>query len=178
MAKITFGSANGRKLNKHDVSIFSCGTLPVNGRVVSGCLPLTRGDKVNINYAQESILAPLVAPTFGSFNLKTMAFFVPAHTIWRGYRSWVSGSSDTSTPNAPLNFSLEDLCYLLTGSATPATSAQWDGKFLDEPNDLAGSYLNPADLQLQTNSFDFVCFDSNTLAFHAANFTTIHDLLR
>lgn len=171
MAKITFGSANGRKLNKHDVSIFSCGTLPVNGRVVSGCLPLTRGDKVNINYAQESILAPLVAPTFGSFNLKTMAFFVPAHTIWRGYRSWVSGSVDTSTPNAPLNFSLEDLAFLITGSASPATNAQWNGNFVDEPNDLSGSYLNLADLHLQTNGFDFVCFDSNTFAFHAANFT-------
>ena len=113
MAKITFGTANGRKLNKHDVSIFSCGTLPVNGRVVSGCLPVTRGDKFHVNYSQESILAPLVAPTFGSFNVKTMAFFVPAHTIWRGYRAWISNSADTSTPNAPLNFSLAGLASLV-----------------------------------------------------------------
>ena len=109
MTKISFGTANSRKLNKHHIPITSIGTFAVNGRQVTGCIPLSRGDKVKGNYSQFSLLAPLVAPTFGSFNIKTMAFFVPAHTIWRGYRSWVSGSTDSSVPNAPLNFSMEDL---------------------------------------------------------------------
>lgn len=74
MSKISFGTANGRKLNRHHIPITSIGTFAVNGRQVTGCIPLTRGDKVKGNYSQFSRLAPLVAPTFGSFNIKTMAF--------------------------------------------------------------------------------------------------------
>lgn len=74
MAKITFGTANGRKLNKHHIPITSIGTFAVNGKQVTGCIPLSRGDKVKGNYSQFSRLAPLVAPTFGSFSIKTAAF--------------------------------------------------------------------------------------------------------
>lgn len=172
MAKISFGTANSRKLSKHHLPINAIGTFSVNGRQVTGCLPVTRGDKFKVNYGQFSRLAPLVAPTFGSFNIKTMAFFVPAHTIWRGYRSWVSGSSDTSVANAPLNFSLEDLAYLITNNAAPSGNTDWTGLFVEDPSgQVSGSYTTISDLDAIAK--DFIVFDHTTQAYHAANFTAL-----
>lgn len=167
MAKITFGTANGRKLNKHHIPITSIGTFAVDGRQVTGCIPLTRGDKVKGTYSQFSRLAPLVCPTFGSFNLKTMAFFVPAHTIWRGYRSWVSGSVDSSVPNAPLNFSLEDLAYLLTGSANPFGSTSWNPDYFDISTE---TYETPATSNLENYDFLMINTALGNDEGHACNF--------
>lgn len=173
MAKITFGTANSRKLNEHHIPITSIGTFSVNARQVTGCIPLNRGEKIKCNYSQFSRLAPLVAPTFGSFNIKTMAFFVPAHTIWRGYRSWVSGSVDSSVPNAPLNFSMEDLVYLITGSSNPTSSTDWSSPYVMASDQNYKSAPSGSDWA-PFNGNDFVVYDSysGVNQAHGGNFTS------
>ena len=179
MGKITFGTVNGRKLNRHHLPINSIGTFGVNGRQVTAMLPTTRGDKFHVNYSQFCRLAPLVAPTFGSFQIRTLAFFVPAHSIWTGYRNYVSRSVDTSTHSSPLNFSIEDLCYFLTGqqaeaAITPASS--WNGRFLDKANAFVVTGSSNLDtLTAASAAYDIVFFkenSSNTWDATCANFTS------
>lgn len=70
-------------------------------------------------------LSPLVVPTFGSFHIKTHAFFVPFHTIFEKFEEWMVRSADTSlgVSSEPYNFSLADFYYVIFGTPDPVNTA-------------------------------------------------------
>lgn len=181
MAKIKFPTANGRQLNMHHIPITGTGTLNLCSRQVLGCIPTTRGDKYNVKYFQFSRLAPLIAPTFGSFKIRTLAFFVPAHSIWTGYRNYISGNVDSSTPNGPINFSLADLCYFLTGDLSldlsSANTQDWTTDYFDLSNSIKLTGVSSLTaLESQTKYYDLVFYNWNSsqiLNAVAVNFTAL-----
>lgn len=90
-------------------------TLETGSLVPVNCVLANAGDSFDVKYNQFTRLSPLLVPTFGSFKLKTMSFFVPFSSIWKHYNDWRASSIDASisydlTPKAfTLKLLLEEL---------------------------------------------------------------------
>lgn len=113
MSKMNIQTAKKSKKSRFDVSSTHITTLDVGQARPTNILPLIPGDKVTGDYAQFSRLSALVAPTFGSFQLKTYMFFVPHRVVWRGFESYMARSVDTTVYNEPKTFYFGDLLRLL-----------------------------------------------------------------
>lgn len=130
MSKLNISTSRVKERNSFHVPSTNITTLDVGRIIPSNILPLEAGDRVSVNYNQFSRLSPLLVPTFGSFRLKTYAFYVPYRTIWRGYQDFRSESVDNSTNynRSPLTWSLIDLFQELFGTLTLQISSESTAK--------------------------------------------------
>lgn len=51
------------------------------------------GDEITVNGNYFSRMAPLVRPTYGKFQFKTMSAFVPLHQIAEDAEAWLAGKT-------------------------------------------------------------------------------------
>lgn len=102
--------------NKMDVSSTHITTMSMTQLRPTNILYGIKGDKFNVNYGQFTRLSPLVAPTYGSFQLKTYAFWVPLKVIWSDYQNYMENTPDASLAPSALNFSGRDYYDLLINS--------------------------------------------------------------
>lgn len=104
------------KLNQQNLSFPVVQTLSINDARCVGCINMEQGERVHVNLSQFSRFAPLVAPTFGDFKLKTHVFWVPTRLVWSHYGEYMNASLDASFDafKEPLNFSLCDLFETMT----------------------------------------------------------------
>ena len=121
MAKISLKTSHRQKKNKFDVSSTHVLTHDVGQLRPVNILPATGGDSFDINFNSFSRLAPLVAPTFGSFRMKYYAFFVPYRLIWNGYEEYISRSADATIPHPTLDVTVSSLFKMLFGAQYDAT---------------------------------------------------------
>lgn len=111
MATINFSTANHERKYRHDISSIHLTTLSINDVKVTNIINVLKGDKISVDYSQFSRLSPLVAPTYGSFDIKTFSFFVPIHTIWHHYEQFKKSTVDSSISpyTTPINISLFEI---------------------------------------------------------------------
>lgn len=116
MSKINISTANGRKRNRHYIPSVTLTTSDVGSIQPINVIECMPGDHIDINMSQYSQSQPTAVRTFGSFDLKTYAFFVPAKTVWRHYEDWMVRSADVSIPatEAP-NIYLFEILNVLFG---------------------------------------------------------------
>lgn len=93
------------------------------------------GDKFNINANYFSRMAPLAKPTYGKFQFKTVAGFVPYHQIAWDADAWLAGKTtwEGQTPHNRF-FTIErfaDFIRLNCVTNTGATSANCDYSYVD-----------------------------------------------
>lgn len=100
MSKIKLSTANGRKLNKHYIPSVTLTTSDVGTLQPVNIVECHVGDHISVNMNQYSQTQPTAVRTFGSFNLKTWAFFVPFKSVWKHYQDWMVHSADTSIPHS------------------------------------------------------------------------------
>lgn len=113
--KIKNQSAVVQRKNRIPFDIRHITTMGVSDTRVTGIVKMEQGDRIFGNISQFSRLSPLVAPTFGNFNIRTHAFWVPLRTIWHHYGEYINQSKD-STFNGiknPINFNLAQLWVCL-----------------------------------------------------------------
>ena len=160
MSKIVFPSAVSSKKNRFDVSSTHITTLDIGQIRPVNILPANEGDSFDVRMSEFSRLAPLAVPAFGTFRLKTQAFFVPLRVIWQDYMKYISRSVDNSTTLNVPRFSLGALIDFIFGFDT-STSAGWQSA-------SSSDYVTI----VATNSFD-ICWQTNssTIA-HKAVFTS------
>lgn len=117
--KAKISSAQTNRVNSFDNSCTHVTTMDFGRLKPTFSLNVLRGDKINLNYSQFTRLSPLVAPTFGSAQLKSYAFWVPVRILWRGYERYVARSVDSSVETPLPNFNLMWLMKYLLGSPSP-----------------------------------------------------------
>lgn len=96
MSKINLSTANGRKLNRHYIPSVTLTTSDVGSLQPVNIIECNAGDHIDISMSQFSQSQPTAVRTFGSFDLKTYAFFVPMKTFWHRFEDWLSRSADAS----------------------------------------------------------------------------------
>lgn len=101
MAKVNISTASRNKKASFDLSSTHITTLDVGQLRPTYITPLYAGEDIDLKYGQFSRLSPLVAPTFGSFRLKSYAFFCPSRLVFKEYDSFRSGSSDATMFKKP-----------------------------------------------------------------------------
>lgn len=109
--KIKNQSAVVQRKNRIPFDIRHITTLGVSDIRVTGIVKMEQNDRIFGNISQFSRLSPLVAPTFGNFNIRTHAFWVPLRTIWHHYGEYVGQSVDSTfnSIKSPINFNLAQL---------------------------------------------------------------------
>lgn len=123
--KINMPLAGNRKKSKFDLSSTHITTMSMTQLKPVNILPTRAGENFNIDYGQFTRLSPLVAPTYGSFTLKTFAFHVPLRTIWTDYQNFMENTPDSSLNPQPLNFSLYDYFDLVFNSEDASTGESY-----------------------------------------------------
>ena len=101
MSKVNISTASRHKKSKFDLSSTHITTLDVGQLRPTYVTPLYAGEDISLSYGQFSRLSPLVVPTFGSFRLKSYAFFVPHRLVFKQYDAFRSGSSDATEFKKP-----------------------------------------------------------------------------
>lgn len=96
MAKVNMATANGRKRNKHNNDAVVLTTSEVGTLQPLHVINCHAGDFIDVNFSQVSQTSPTAVKTFGSFDLKTFAFFVPLKTVWRHYEDYRVTNPDAS----------------------------------------------------------------------------------
>lgn len=135
--KIIMPTARKSGKNKMDVSSTHITTMSMTQLRPVNILYGIQGDTFNVDYGQFTRLSPLVSPTYGSFTLKTFAFWIPLRVIWSDYQNYMENTPDGSVRPETLNFSLKDLCDLLYPSReeflelTNSSPAHIDGEKYD-----------------------------------------------
>lgn len=92
MAKITFKAAAKRQKNLHDASCTHITTFESGQSRPTYYRPLLMGDRISCDISNSVRLSPLVVPTYGDFELRHSAFFVPFETVWPYYNDFKSNS--------------------------------------------------------------------------------------
>lgn len=110
--KISINTARKGTKSKMDVSTTHVTTLNMTQLKPTNILYGIQGDKFVVDYGQFTRLSPLVVPTYGSFKMKTFAFWVPLRTIWSDYQNFMENTPDGSLNPKPLNISLKDIFNL------------------------------------------------------------------
>lgn len=119
MSKVSLKTANRNKKATFDVSSTHITTLDVGQLRPTYILPMYAGEDISVNYGQFSRLSPLVAPTFGSFRLKSYAFFVPHRIVFDKYEDFRSGSADVTTFKRPPRISQGAILGLFQKNSMP-----------------------------------------------------------
>lgn len=96
MPKITMSTANGRNRNRHNNDAVVLTTSEVGTLQPLHVINCHAGDYITVDMSQISQTSPTAVKTFGSFDLKTLAFFVPTKVVWRHFEDWRVSSSDGS----------------------------------------------------------------------------------
>lgn len=112
---IKFATSRSKSKHTHYLPTTSIMTSDFRQIRPTNILPLIPEDEVTVDYKQFTRLAPLAVPTFGSFDVRTYAFFVPFTTIWRNFESYISNSLDASLNIQPPIFSLANFLSRLFG---------------------------------------------------------------
>ena len=165
--KIKNQSAVVERKNRIPFDIRHITTMGVSDTRVTGIVKMEQGDRIFGNITQFSRLSPLVAPTFGNFNIRTHAFWVPLRVIWHHYGEYVGQSVDT-TFNAiknPINFSLAQLWTCLKHGSYLGAGDYVD--YVGQDTDLSTDDYDNCDLRV-------VEVDSNNAVVLAGyNFTAL-----
>lgn len=124
MANISFKTA--RKKSKVDFRLPSTHvtTLDVGQLRPTNIVITSPGDTFDVDFNQQSMLSPLLVPSFGSFALKTFAFFVPCRTVWDSFEDFMTNTVDSSL-GAQISrprFTLADVINLFFNTSTPDPS--------------------------------------------------------
>lgn len=116
MAKLNISTAAVSKKNRFHLPTTHLTTMALADFMPINILPLRMGDKVDVNMTEISQTNPTAVKTFGSFKLKTYAFFVPHRVVWKGYKQFRDGSVDATLENKPLTFRMIDLAEFIFGT--------------------------------------------------------------
>lgn len=122
MAKMNISTASPSKKAAFYVPTKHLTTLSLTDFRPTNIIPVRAGDRVHVNYFQKSYTKSLAVPTFGSFKIKTFAYFCPWRVIWRGYEGFISNTVDTTVPKTPISFELRDLMEILLGAYVEGNS--------------------------------------------------------
>lgn len=126
MSKIKISTANGRKLNRHYIPSVVLTTSDVGSLQPVNIVECNPGDHVVVEYSQFTQTQPTAVRTFGSFNLKTYAFFVPIRTCWRHFEDWMVKTPDTSIDiSSSPSFTLDRLLSELVGLSVSSSDGKW-----------------------------------------------------
>lgn len=162
--KATFGTANKTRKYRHNVSSRHITTMGVNDVKVSNILNVRKGEKISVDYSQFSRLAPLVTPTFGSWDIKTFAFFTPIISIWQHYDAFRKDTTDSSISQfvQPINLSMYYLLYPIIDNWSETVPSN----MLNEPHVKTAKYGNFPDLS--SNSYKEFVMGSDMQLVHTA----------
>lgn len=177
MAKITFKAAAKREKNLHDASSTHITTFESGQSRPTYYRPLLMGDRVSVDISNSVRLSPLVVPTYGDFELRHSAFFVPFDTVWPFYNDFKGNSqrqifNDMSTSAVIPGWTdsmmtkprilRELLCHAIVYDATspsspgffvqlvnntPASPQAYDFSFVDVAQLIDGEYASSAEVR-------------------------------
>lgn len=154
--------------NKFDLSKTHLTTMDFGEIVPLYCEELVPGDKFTVGANYFSRMAPLVKPTYGKFEFKTVAGYVPYHQLAWDADAWLGGKTtwEGNTPTGRF-ISFEELSYfyrtycLDTGATVDETNA--DISWINASNNLTygkfseqGKFCNKV-----LNALGY-CFPQNT----------------
>lgn len=110
--------------NKFDLSKTHLTTLNFGEIMPVYAEEVVPGDKFNISADYFSRMAPLVRPTYGKFNFKTVTAFVPYHQLAVDSDAWFAGKTtwEGTTPVQRV-ITVEELTSFITGYCTTTTGA-------------------------------------------------------
>lgn len=153
------------KLDSKHVTTFDVGQLrPTN------IYPCIQGDTFKVRMNLFSRLSPLSVPSFGSFEFRTHAFFVPMHTIFEKYQDWRSNSVDASIGTAInvsyYSFCLNDLFNYLFNTPDPVTATGTNTSLLRIDSNGTGEPPTSVASDIIT-----VKFESNNASWRSFNLT-------
>lgn len=124
--------------NKFDLSNTHLTTMDFGQIVPLYTQEMVPGDKFNINANFFSRMAPLAKPTYGKFQFKTVAGFVPAYQIADDAEAFLAGKSvwEGKTPHLR-NFQTQGIIMVLNDSeySTSAASDTADYMYFTGSND-------------------------------------------
>lgn len=117
MPNVKVKTAVNKSVFSHDNSGTTIATLDFGKVICPKFVKVRQGDRFSIDYSQFTRLAPMAVPTYGSFMLRTHAFFVPTRVVWPGYGKWLVRESDPSVVADPLKVSSLNLSSSLLSSS-------------------------------------------------------------
>lgn len=124
-----------RSRNKFDLSRTHLTTMNFGEIVPLMCEETVPGDDIKVKANYFSRMAPLVKPTYGKFQFKTMTAFVPYHQIAEDFEGWIAGKTVYEGENVKFRcFTVETLVNfvlygcsgtLITGTGASASNSQF-----------------------------------------------------
>lgn len=166
MAKININTANGRKRNKHYIPTVTLTTEDSGTLQPTNIIICQAGDHIDTTFNRVSQSQPTAVRTFGSFDLKSFAFFVPFKTVWRHYEDWAVSSVDATinvdhSPTVNLMTILNVLCGLSYnefqgGYIWSVTDTDY---FNAESNIIANYSKTYLEIDALSTKYDFICRD-------------------
>lgn len=85
------------------------------------CIP---GDQFSVNYSSFSRCAPMVLPTYGDAQFKTLSFFVPYYQVAEDFDAWVAGKSMYKGKATSIRtFNVSTMINLFTSYSTRVSDA-------------------------------------------------------
>lgn len=115
MAKLNISTANSRKKNRHYIPTTTLITQDVAQITPINIIPTTPGDVFNIDLYQQSQSVPTAVKTFGSFHLRSFAFFVPHRVVFPKIEDYIARSVDSSIDMVFRTMSVYDIMETLVG---------------------------------------------------------------
>ena len=111
-----------RKNKKAEINLNSTHvtTLDMCQYRVSNITPVLGGDTLDFKYFQKTQVSPLAVNSFGSFDVRTLSFFVPMKSIWHYYEDYRRETNDSSFVNSkqPRLVTFDSLFQQLSVSAS------------------------------------------------------------
>lgn len=115
MAKLSISTANSRKKNRHYIPTTTLITQDVAQITPINIIPTTPGDVFNIDLYQQSQSVPTAVKTFGSFHLRSFAFFVPHRVVFPKIEDYIARSVDPSIDMTLGNMQVSEIMSTLVG---------------------------------------------------------------
>lgn len=134
-----------RGRNKFDLSRTHLTTMNFGEIVPLMCEETVPGDDIKVKANYFSRMAPLVKPTYGKFQFKTMTAFVPYHQIAEDFEGWIAGKTVYEGENVKFrSFDMETLvAFLLYGcNGTLVTTVSTTAEIQLSIIDASGNAVN------------------------------------